>query len=215
MRAKALLVAVAAAATWSLPASAQDAAGSRGLELVYLNAEVGGAYVNIGQQFTNQGGQGGAAVGVGAGLRFVYFTVGLRGRIAPLSAFTLYEGNLELGIHVPAGAWDPYLNIHGGYAHASMNAEEYSVIVLGTVVALGQETPPSPSGGDVGGSLGTDYYFSSLFSLGLDVTLDALILSTGATTILSSGNQSVQLAGQSNTGIAFIGAVHAGLHFDL
>jgi hypothetical protein len=213
MRTKAVVLAVAAGATWSFTASAQDAASFRGLELGYLNAEVGGAYVNVGDQFTNQGGQGGAAVGVGAGLRFVYFTVGLRGRIAPLSAFTLYEGNLELGIHVPEGAWDPYINIHGGYARASMNTQEVTATVLGTVVDLGQ-TPPSPSGGDFGGSLGTDYYFSALFSLGLDATLDALILSTGATTV-SSGALSVQIAGQSNTGIAFIGSVHAGLHFDL
>ena len=95
-----------------------------------------------------------------------------------------------------------------------MNTQEVTATGLGTVVNLGQVTPPSPSGGDFGGSLGTDYYFSALFSLGLDATLDALILSTGATT-LSSGALSVQIAGQSNTGIAFIGSVHAGLHFNL
>jgi hypothetical protein len=209
MRTIVAVLATAVGATWSLEARAQS--NDRGLELVYLNAEVGAAYVNIGNQFTDQGGQGGAAIGVGAGLRFVYFTVGVRGRIAPLSAFTLYEGNLELGIHIPQGAWDPYFNIHGGYAHASMNSEAYPIV--GTISV--QATPPSPSGGDIGGSLGTDYYFSGLFSLGIDATLDALVLSTGATTIASSGNPpvQVQVQGKSNTGIAFIGSVHAGLHF--
>jgi hypothetical protein len=209
MRRIVAVFAIAVGATWSFEARAQS--NDRGLELVYLNAEVGGTYVNIGNQFTNQGGQGGVALGVGAGLRFVYFTVGVRGRIAPLSAFTLYEGNLEVGVHIPQGAWDPYFNIHGGYAHASMNSEAYPII--GTIAV--QVTPPSPSGGDIGASVGTDYYFSGLFSLGVDATLDALVLSTSATTIASSGNPplQIQVQGQSNTGIAFIGSVHAGLHF--
>jgi hypothetical protein len=214
MRTIVVVLAIAVGATWSFEALAQS--NDRGLELVYLNAEVGGAYVNIGNQFTNQGGQGGAAIGVGAGLRFVYFTVGVRGRIAPLSAFTLYEGNLEVGVHVPQGAWDPYFNIHGGYAHASMNSEAYPILGTVSVPLISvQATPPSPSGGDIGASVGTDYYFSGLFSLGIEATLDALVLSTGATTVASSTNPPVQIQvqGQSNTGIAFIAAVHAGLHF--
>jgi hypothetical protein len=209
MRKIVAVLAIAVGATWSFEARAQS--NDRGLELVYLNAEVGAAYVTVGEQFTNRGGQGGAAIGVGAGLRFVYFTVGVRGRIAPLSAFTLYEANLELGLHIPQGAWDPYFNIHGGYAEASMHSEAYPF--LGTIAV--QVTPPSPSGGNIGGSVGTDYYFSGLFSIGIDATLDALVLSTGATTVASVGNppSPIQVGGQSNTGIAFIAAVHAGLHF--
>ena len=214
MRTVAAALVLAVAATWSFEARAESAT-DRGLELVYANAEVGGAYANIGNQFTNQGGQGGAALGLGLGLRFVYFTVGLRGRLAPLSAFTLYEANLEVGIHVPEGAWDPYINLHGGYARASMNSQPltFNVPVLG-VVDLGTVTPPSPSGGDVGGSLGIDYYLSGLFSLGLDATLDALFLSTSAVTYTVAG-QPVTIQGQSNTGVAFLGTLHAGLHFDL
>ena len=56
MRTKAVVLAIAAGATWSLPASAQDAASFRGLELGYLNAEVGGAYVNIGESVHEPGG---------------------------------------------------------------------------------------------------------------------------------------------------------------
>jgi hypothetical protein len=208
MRRIVAVLAIAVGATWSFEARAQS--NDRGLELVYLNAEVGGAYVNIGDQFTNQGGQGGAVIGVGAGLRFVYLTLGVRGRIAPLSAFTLYEANLEVGVHLPKGGWDPYFNLHGGYAHASMNSNGEEVVV-GPISA--EATPPSPSGGDIGVSVGTDYYFSSLFSIGQDVTLDALVLSTSATTITVAGYPIQVIAGQSNTGVAFIGAVHAGLHF--
>jgi hypothetical protein len=238
-KAAALVVGVAIAATWSLEASAQlqpptpllppppgwnaqptyvpppqpsatqrqlnasdNASSFRRFELVYVNAEVGGAYVNVGDKFTNQSSQGGVAFGLGAGLRFLTFTLGVRGRVAPLSAYTLIEANAEAGFHLPLGAWDPYVDIHGGYVQAAMNSE--------TIVGGVSYTPPSPSGGDLGGGLGTDYYLSALFSLGIDASLDALFLSTSSRTV---GIFTQPAA--SNTGVAFLGSAHAGLHFDL
>jgi hypothetical protein len=196
--------------------NAGDSASSfRRFEVVYLNAEVGGAYVNVGDKFTNHASQGGVGLGLGLGLRFLTWTLGVRGRVAPLSAYTLIEANLEAGFHLPVGAWDPYLNVHGGYARASMNSQPLVFTIGATSVDFGSVTPPSPSGGDFGGSLGTDYYFSALFSLGVDATLDALFLSTGDTTLATAGNRSIQLQGQSSTGVAFLGSAHAGLHFDL
>lgn len=162
--------------------NASDSAESfRRFEIVYVNAEVGGGYVSPGDKVASSSSQGGLVLGLGAGLRFLTWTLGIRGRVAPLSAYTLIEANAEAGFHLPVGAWDPYLNVHGGYARASMSG-------------------PSPSGGDLGGSVGADYYLSALFSLGVDATLDALFLSAG---------------GQSSTGVALLGSAHAGLHFDL
>jgi hypothetical protein len=196
--------------------NAGDNAGSfRRLELVYANAEIGAGYVNIGDKFSNQASQGGAVLGLGVGVRLLIFTLGIRGRIAPLSSYLLIEANAEAGVHLPVGAWDPYLNIHGGYVHASMNSQPLTLTIGGVTANFGSVTPPSPSGGDFGGSVGTDYYFSSLFSLGADLTLDALFLSTGDTSLATVGNQTIKLQGQSNTGVAFLGSVHAGLHFDL
>jgi hypothetical protein len=193
---------IAFMATWSLDASADS---DRKLELVYVTGEVGGAYVNVGDRFTNQASQGGVALGIGAGVRVLFFTIGVRGRFAPLSAYTLMEANVEAGFHVPLGDWDPYLGIHGGYAHAGMNAQQVFQNV--------SYTPQSPSGGDFGGSLGIDYYLSSTFSLGIDATLDALFLGTSDTYVNVFNIPVLVLAGQSQTGVAFLGTAHAGLHF--
>jgi len=190
--------------------SSSDGSSFRRLEVVYVNAEIGGAYANVGK-FVNNPSQGGLGLGLGAGVRFFLFTAGIRGRVAPLPAYTLIEANLEFGVHVPLGAWDPYFNLHGGYADAVMNTEASGAI---GGVSL-STTPASPNGGDFGGSFGTDYYFSSLLSLGVDLTLDALFLSTGSTTYVIPVLGPVSYGGQSGTGLAFLGSLHFGLHFDL
>jgi hypothetical protein len=188
--------------------ASDNASSFRRFELVYVTAEVGGAYVNVGDKFTNHASQGGVALGLGAGLRFLIFTLGIRGRVAPLSAYTLIEANAEAGVHIPLGAWDPYVNIHGGYAQAAMNSQPLAGSLPSGSVSF---TPPSPSGGDFGGALGTDYYFTALFSLGIDASLDALFLSTNSTTLAG-----FPIPGASGTGVAFLASAHAGLHhFDL
>jgi hypothetical protein len=166
--------------------ASQNATSFRGFEIVYANAEAGGTYVNLGSKLGAGSGEGGAAFGVGAGLRFLTWTVGLRARVAPLSDFTLIQANLEAGFHLPLGAWDPYVNVHGGYVTTPLKNAPSSF--------------PTPNGFDLGGSLGADYYFTALLSLGLDLTADALFLSADS---------------QSSTGSALIGSLHLGLHFDL
>jgi hypothetical protein len=167
--------------------ASQDASSFRGFELVYANAEAGGTFVTLGNKVGGAGsGEGGAAFGVGAGLRFVTWTLGLRARIAPLADFTLIQANLEAGFHLPLGPWDPYAVLHGGYVTAPLKN-----------VPSGS---PTPSGFDLGGSIGADYYFTALLSLGLDLTADALFVSA---------------ASQSTVGSALIGSLHLGLHFDL
>ncbi len=122
--------------------ASDNASSFRRLELVYVNAEVGGAYANIGSNFyfppaKVYASQGGIALGLGAGLRFLTFTLGVRGRVAPLAAYTLIEANGEAGFHLPLGAWDPYINIHGGYAQAAMNSQPLATLTSGG-------TPSSP-----------------------------------------------------------------------
>ena len=189
--------------------TASESAGSfRRFEWGYVNAEVGGAYVDLGQKFLYPGPQGGLVVGLGAGLRFLTWTFGLRGRVAPLSAFTLFEANLEAGFHLPLGAWDPYVALHGGYVAASISAQSPPN------GSFGQISLPGVSGGDFGGSLGADYYLSALFSLGVDATVDALLLS--APTVFYGSTSPILVAHpQSGTGLAALGSLHAGLHFDL
>ena len=56
--------------------AAESGQSFRRLELVYVNAEVGGAYVNLNENSSiYPGGQGGAAFGLGVGVRFVFLTL--------------------------------------------------------------------------------------------------------------------------------------------
>jgi len=123
-----------------------------------------------------------------------------------MSQYTFYQANLEAGFHLPLGAWDPYIAIHGGYADASFKQ---------MVTQFGPYTSPSASGGGAGGSLGVDYYLAALFSLGVDLTADALFLSVPVSMFTSNGTTVVPVHGGSSTGSLLMGSVHAGLHFDL
>jgi len=189
---------------------AGDTSGSfRGLEIAYANADVGGGYASFGKNLGGgKSGEGGAAFGLGAGARFITWTLGARVRLMPASDFTLIQATLEAGYHLPMGAWDPYVNLHGGYSVASAKSVDGF-------------SPPSPHGVDLGVSIGDDYYFSALFSVGLDVTFDTLFLSRSA----SEGPQLPATGGSliteptipsaSAVGVVLIGSAHAGLHFDL
>jgi hypothetical protein len=170
----------------------------RGFEIAYLNAEAGGGYMSLGSGLgLDKASSGGAMVGVGAGVRFITWTLGARFRLLPMSAFTAWQLNGEAGFHLPVGSWDPYANLHVGYVKASANDTTFDV--------------PSPHGLDLGISIGSDYYLSALFSLGIDATADALFLKRAASTAAGSPLTS----DASSTGVAVIGSLHAGLHFDL
>jgi hypothetical protein len=184
-----------------------DSGSFRRREIVYVNVEAGGAYVNTGYD----GGyapssQSGLAVGVGGGFRFHAFTFGVRTRLSPLSAFTLVQANLEAGFHLSLGAWDPYVGVHSGYTEVPMKPA--ATFGGGPVVIF---TPSTSTGVDLGGSLGLDYYLTSLFSLGVDAALDALFLNTGNSFL----QRVLYENGGSSTGVFAFGSLHAGFHFDL
>jgi hypothetical protein len=141
----------------------------RNFELVYVVADAGGSYISMDSfsstklalQKTNNAG---AMFGLGAGVRLLIFTLGARARYH--SAFNLWQLNGEFGLHLPAGKFDPYFALHGGYAFTGdLDAQTVSSPTSATV-----------HGFNGGASLGIDYYLSSLFSLGLDGTADFLFL---------------------------------------
>jgi hypothetical protein len=177
-------------ATVQPPNAADSAGGTRRPEIVYVNAEVGRAAAS-------SAGQWGVGLGLGAGLRILYWTFGLRARVIPSSQYTFLNANLEAGFHLPLGAWDPYVGIHGGYV------EQFSPVrmSLAPITSTATSSPPtgatSTSGGDLGGCIGVDYYLTTLFSVGLDVTLDGLF------------------GDRSNPGAFAMGSAHGGLHFEL
>lgn len=196
----------------------------RVFEIVWANAEAGFSYVNM-QSLSSSNFQiqksssDGAMFGLGAGLRFLIFTVGVRARLDELSAFNLWETNGELGFHIPAGKWDPYLSLHGGYTFVgTLNSS-----------ALGASITASPSdisihGADAGLSLGVDYYIIPYLSIGLDLTGEALFLSRPPASLpadfslLSASMQNViksqpiyQASGDA-AGLGAAGSLHVGLH---
>ena len=194
---------------------ASDASGSfRGLEIAWVNLGAGGGYASLPSKLGYATtGAGGPAFDLGFGGRFVTWTLGLRARVMPTSSFTLVQGMLEAGYHLPMGAWDPYVNIRGGYVTALMKQQVGGSLPAGggvatIAIAYPYVDVPNPHGVDLGAAIGDDYYLSALFSLGLDVSFDALLLSHGA---LSAP----PFPSASGVGFVVVGSLHAGLHFDL
>jgi len=184
-----------------LEQSERDDSG-RGFEVVWANAEVGASYLGLGKDLGYaESTSSGLMVGAGAGVRLLFVTLGARFRLHPHSDYTAWQLTGEAGFHLPLGKWDPYANLHLGYVSASpKNTNGFDL--------------PSPHGFDLGLSIGSDYYLSSLFSLGLDASADLLFLSRAASSepillITPLGKDA------SSTGIALVGSLHAGLHFDL
>jgi hypothetical protein len=189
---------------------------ARIFELVWANVEGGFSYINM-QQFSSSNlglansSSAGGMFGFGAGIRLFILTLGLRARLNDLSAFTFWELNGELGFHIPAGHWDPYFNLHGGYAFSGS---------LGEVVSS-TTTSVDTRGGDAGLSIGADYYFLKVLSLGLDVTGDGLFLSrppaqipagVPASVAASLMNQPLYKATGDSVGFGISGSLHFGLH---
>jgi hypothetical protein len=199
------IAAIAAIATgWSLDARAQS---------VWADVEVGVGRAALPNSFNDaEPTKLDPAFGLGAGVRFSAWTIGLRGHVVPTSSFTFYQGVLEAGFHPSAGRWDPYVSVHGGYAVMSMHALDLSAFG-----PLGSVAPPNPRGPDLGLGLGVDYRVTPLFALGIGVTGDVLFLSAPASySNAGPGEQQVLLfTGGSGVGSAVIGTIHAGWRFEI
>jgi hypothetical protein len=139
-----------------------------GLEWVWLNADVGTAYVNL-ESFNStalalqRSSSTGPEFGVGAGVRLIFLTAGLRLSDLQLSAFNLWEINAEAAFHVRVWRIDPYFGARGGYAFVG-NLNSDSV----TVASGGSASSVAVHGVDVGPMIGIDVYLAKLVSLGVD-----------------------------------------------
>jgi len=163
----------------------------RGLEFVWLNAEVGFTYIDAGKNVfppelkTNKAG---LVTGAGIGARLVFVTVGARFRYAPMPNYKFWSLGLEGGIHAPLGALEPYATLGAGYASfGSFEGPGWSAKVDGFDARL---------------AAGVDYYLAPMFSVGANVSGDLLLVRT-------------RLGGTPNgtTGGAFSATAVAGLHF--
>jgi hypothetical protein len=146
---------------------AKDDSG-RVFEILWANAEAGFSYISLDSlnsknlEIKNTSAAG-ALFGFGAGLRLLIFSLGFRARLNDSTTFTFWELDGELGIHIPAGKWDPYFGFHGGYAFVGALGESSKDITI--------------QGGNAGLMFGADYYFLPYLSVGLDLTGDGLFLS--------------------------------------
>src|SRR5579859_3975588 len=95
--------------------------GGLGLEWVYLNADVGSAFMDLASLKASNwqlqdNSSSGPAFGFGAGVRLVFLSAGFRVRDLQLSSFNLWETDLEAALHFRIWRFDLYLGARGGYA---------------------------------------------------------------------------------------------------
>jgi hypothetical protein len=175
----------------------------RGLEWIWLNAEIGSEHLGLQTLKANdlldpklvKTSQTGLVYGAGVGVRILVF-----------SEWQLWTLNLEGGLRIPIGSLEPYFTVGGGYAS------------LGSF----STTAPASSKADVKGfnarvGAGLDYYLSNTFSVGGNLTGDLLFLSRSKVAeadASTSGNEAAVYAkdGSSIGAGATLTAV-VGLHF--
>ncbi len=206
----------------------------RGIEFVYVNAQVGGVFDAIGT-FNNslaiqQTNAGGAMLGAEAGIRFVWLTLGARFRYDTLpSAFNIWQLDAVLGFHIPLGRWDPYVSIHGGYSAIGTldpsNFKASDIAPCATCTSQDAANGFSSKGANVGFSVGVDYYLAKFFSIGVDAGFEFLFLHRDPLAIPTACSQdptgSCQAAVQSNplyqnsgdaAGVSVMASAHLALH---
>ncbi|HYJ08523.1 MAG TPA: hypothetical protein VEX18_05930 [Polyangiaceae bacterium] len=186
----------------------------RGLEWIWLNAEVGVEHLGLQTFKANElvdaelvkTTQTGLTYGAGIGVRLLVFTVGARFRLGSFDQWQLWTLNAEGGLRIPIGSLEPYFTLGAGYAS------------LGSF----STTAPASSKADVKGfnarlGFGLDYYLSNTFSVGGNLTGDLLVLSrsavAGASTSMMGNEATVYAEDGSGIGAGATFTAVVGLHF--
>ncbi len=195
-----------------------------GLEWVYLNADAGYGYANLASfsqsslGLQNTEGSG-FAWGVGAGVRLLFLSAGVRLRNELLdNPGSLWTLDLEAAFHMRVWRIDPYLGVRGGYDWVG----SFSTGAVSNAT-MGAAPPVSINGFDVGPMFGIDIYFSSLVSVGAEVNAQFLFLNRPKPDLPPGGTMVVamlppaeqQLYNESGSSVGFggTGTVHLGIHF--
>jgi len=156
---------------------AEDRDAGRGLSWGWVQPEVGAQFVSLTALANDALAPGGAKtsgfgplVGLGAGVRLLFFTVGVSGRMTFLPDGIYTTAHLEGSYRIPLGNLEPYGFLSTGYA-----------TVLG-MNAAGAGVPSNFSihgwSGRVGG--GVDYYLTPVFSVGAAASFEVMWLRRGA-----------------------------------
>jgi len=176
--------------------------GEAGYEYVGLEAisSSGLTYGDIGPSAS------GFVAGAGAGVRLLMFTVGARFRAGMFEDFRLYTVGAEGGLRFPLGSFEPFVTLGANYAFLGSLSED----------TWGGDTSIRGFGANLGA--GIDGYLSSIFSIGLRLSGDILVLSRTAVTTDPSSTSAQALAASkagtgSGVGAAFTSTLVLGLHF--
>lgn len=198
---------------------AQKKDSGKGLEWVYLNAEIGFQHLGL-QTFSANNlvdanivdtTQTGPLYGAGLGVRLIFITIGAQFRIATFSNYDLWTLNGQVGLKIPLGRFEPYGTLGGGYA--SLGSFTGSNLTGGQHVTVG--------GYDIRLGGGLDFYVTPVFSVGACLTFDVVGLTRSGNFQALSGSGStgsgvqaqVLAADGSSVGSAFSGTLVLGLHF--
>jgi hypothetical protein len=154
----------------------------RGLEFVWLNADVGGEYLGLqtlkAKQLVDSNivkSKGlGAVYGAGLGVRLLVFTVGARFRLGNFSDWQVWTLNAEAGLRIPLGRLEPYVTLGGGYASlGDFGGSTFASSLKAASVKA--------NGVDVRAGVGLDVYLTNTFSVGGNLTGEALFLGRSGT----------------------------------
>ncbi len=161
----------------SPPPEEEKKSGDLGLEWVWINADVGYSFADLGSLSSHSLGitttsSSGAAFSLGAGVRLFGLTLGLRARDLPLSLGNVGELDGELGFH-SSGNFQIFFGLRGGYLFSG----NVSASAIGSAAGNGG-TPQDVTfhGGNLGFMLGADYYFNHYISLGLDANPEFMFI---------------------------------------
>ena len=192
--------------------------GGLGLEWVYLNADVGSAFMDLASLKASNwqlqdNSSSGPAFGFGAGVRLVFLSAGFRVRDLQLSSFNLWETDLEAALHFRIWRFDLYLGARGGYAFLG----SFSADSLRTSTGS-SASDVAVHGWNVGPTAGLDFYISKLVSVGIDTNAEVLFLERPPIPLqpgqtVAPQYQSLYADSGSSIGAGFVAVAHLGIHF--
>lgn len=190
---------------------ADEKDAGRGLSFAWLAGNVGYGFFGLNTLGAGgllgpdeRGSARGPLVSVGAGVRLLYFTTGARFRYGFLSNYNLLTLLLEVGVRIPLGALEPYVAVGGGYAAArGIQLQRFSESL-------------AAHGGAIRLAGGVDYFFSETFSVGAELSGEALFLrraAQDASESCSANNDCPYLQRARATGAGVSMAMSFGFHF--
>jgi hypothetical protein len=176
-------------------------------EFFYLTPEVGAQYVGLETLHLTREllpsqihtADVGPVVGVAAGFRLFFVTLGPRFRFGHFRDWDLWTLDAEASFRAPLGAVEPFVGLGAGYAR------------LGSLGEAGVRV----QGYDIRLNAGIDYYFDKAFSIGGTATAEVLGMTRpGVDLNQSAGSVSkdVYKLDGSSVGIAILASAVVGLH---